>query len=594
MPSAAAISGSLCVRLASSRDRRRIHQLRHEVYAAELGQHACNAEAELHDPLDRFNEYLVVAQGEELCGFLSITPPGQAQYSLDKYLPREQWPFPIDDGLYELRLLTVLKSRRAGPYAALLMHAAQRYLDMWGATRVMAIGRCEVLHLYEKIGMQRMGHTFQSGAVAYELMAAVLRDIEPDTARFEPLLRRWQPRVQWELACPFLPSHESGGNKTISGTNACYHGGEFFKGIGTSFHSLIRRHDVINADVLDAWFPPAPAVMRELSDHLDWLLRTSPPTQCEGLIAEIAKARGVPAACIVPGAGSSDLIFRAMTRWLKPGARVLLLDPTYGEYRHVFRHVVPCHVDSLDLTAEDGFAIDVNRFAWSLRQNYDLVVLVNPNNPTGTHLPRRELEPILKGSSPQTRIWIDEAYVDYLGTEESLERFAAGSDNVAVCKSMSKAYALSGVRVGYLCGPQELMNDLRSITPPWAVSLPAQVAGVWALRDFGYYAQRFAETRILRNELAAQLVALGLTVWPGSANFLLCGLPTSISSVEMLLARCREQNLYLRDVASMTSRTDALAGLFRVAVKDAETNRRMIEIMRGALADTRVRVTCHA
>src|SRR5688500_3403450 len=89
----------------------------------------------------------------------------------------------------------------------------------------------------------------------------------------------------------------------------CYHGGAFFDEVGADFRSLDRRHGIINADVLDAWFPPSPAVGDALRDDLDWLLRTSPPTQCEGLVAAIGEARRLDPASIVVGAGSSDLVF---------------------------------------------------------------------------------------------------------------------------------------------------------------------------------------------------------------------------------------------------------------------------------------------
>src|SRR5262249_62247408 len=63
----------------------------------------------------------------------------------------------------------------------------------------------------------------------------------------------------------------------------CYHGGAFFEAIGEEFETLERRHDIVPADVLDAWFPPAPAVLEALREHLDWLVRTSPPTHRTGL-----------------------------------------------------------------------------------------------------------------------------------------------------------------------------------------------------------------------------------------------------------------------------------------------------------------------
>lgn len=579
---------SFAVRLVSAEDRRRIYQLRHDVYARELGQHHANDRGELTDVLDEFNEYLVVAQGDEIAGFLSITPPGGGRYSLDKYLPREEWPFPVDSGLYELRLLTVVQPHRSGPAAMLLMHAAQRWLQERSATRVMAIGRREVLEIYLKIGLERLGPSFQSGAVQYDLLAAKLDDIVRTVARFGPALRGLQSRVRWGLDCPFFDEPADGTPPTVTAP-ACYHGGAFFEAIGVGFETLGRRHEVINADVLDAWFPPAPAVVQELREHLDWALRTSPPTQCEGLLAEIARARGVSVDSLVPGAGSSDLVFRACLRWLQPGARVLLLDPTYGEYQHVFEHVVPCRVDRLLLDCERDFIVDLDQLSAQLQRGYDLVVIVNPNNPTGMHIRRRDLEPVLRDAPTRTRFWIDEAYIDYVSPDESLERFAAASENVVVCKSMSKVYALSGVRVAYLCGPQAWIQDLTSITPPWVVGLPAQIAGVLALRDPAYYHARYAETRRLREELGAALQQMGVRVWPGKANYLLCRLPDGAGNAADLLARCGQDGLFLRDVASMTARPDAR--MFRVAVKDQAAIQRMIEVLSRALSQVTARST---
>src|SRR5262249_5986977 len=144
---------------------------------------------------------------------------------------------------------------------------------------------------------------------------------------------------------------------------------------------------------------------------------------------------------------------------------------------------------------------------------------------TGQHIPREVLAQVLGGIPRQTRVWIDEAYTDYAGPAESVEAVAAASQNGVVCKSLSKTLALSGARAAYLCAPARIAVDLRSITPPWAISLPAQVATVTALRSLGYYRQRWQETGSLREGLAAGLRGLGLSVISGAINSVLCRLP---------------------------------------------------------------------
>jgi histidinol-phosphate/aromatic aminotransferase/cobyric acid decarboxylase-like protein len=212
-----------------------------------------------------------------------------------------------------------------------------------------------------------------------------------------------------------------------------------------------------------------------------------------------------------------------------------------------------------------------------LADGYDLVVLVNPNSPTGQHVPRAALEEVLVRAPLTTRIWVDEAYLEYAGDGQSLELFGARSENVIVCKSMSKVYALSGARVAYLCAAPHQLEALRSVTPPWAVSLTAQVAAVKALLDPEYYAQRYRETRTLRHELSGQLASLAWDPLPGVANFILCDLPVDGPDTATVSLLCREKGLFLRDVSGMG--TGLACRALRIAVKDRETNRRMVEIL---------------
>ncbi|HLQ37425.1 MAG TPA: histidinol-phosphate transaminase [Planctomycetota bacterium] len=366
----------------------------------------------------------------------------------------------------------------------------------------------------------------------------------------------------------------------------CHHGGASFTAIGERFDTLLRRHEVIAADVLDAWFPPAPAVVSALQQDLPWLLRSSPPAHGTGLQQAIAEARGIPPANVLLGAGSSDLIYRAFCTWLRPESRVLLLDPSYGEYAHVCAQVVGCGHDRLQLLRAADYALDLDAWAARLQDgNYDLAVLVNPNNPTGRQLPRDQLAAALMQVPEHTRVWIDEAYLDYVDPIKSMAALAAASARVFVCKSMSKVYALSGVRVAFLCGPDAELAALRRRTPPWCVGLPAQLAAVRALQSLPYYRDCWLQTQALRAQLRAGLQQLpgGIEVRDGTANFLLCHLPANAPTAAGLLARCRDRGLFLRDVSSMGSFDDRT---FRIAVKDGPTQTRMLAILGECLGRT--------
>jgi histidinol-phosphate/aromatic aminotransferase/cobyric acid decarboxylase-like protein len=164
-----------------------------------------------------------------------------------------------------------------------------------------------------------------------------------------------------------------------------------------------------------------------------------------------------------------------------------------------------------------------------------------------------------------------------VGSSQSLEPFAAASSNVIVCKSMSKVYALSGARAAYLVGPPALIAELAPRTPPWAVSLPAQIAACAALGATEYYAARWRETGVLRQELQRGLEALGWTVTPGCANFLLCQLPPRGPDAGTIVGMARERGLFVRDVGNMGCALGTHA--VRLAVKDRATNARMLDIL---------------
>lgn len=564
--------GRIAISIADARDRKRIYALRHEIYAAELGQHPENDAQILSDQLDSVNAYIVAKIGGEIAGFIAITPPGEAGYSIDKYFAREDVPIVFDDRLYEIRLLTVSRQWRGSLAAPLLMYAAFRYVESVGGTSIVCIGRLEMMEMYKRAGLRSLDRRVQSGRVTYELMTMATGG---DHADHGNKLAELERQVDWRVR-----------GVSFRRRRSCYHGGAFFAAIGDEFDRLEAKAEVINADVLDAWFDPAPAVLGAMREHLPWILRTSPPTQCEGLQRVLGRERGVDSSNILPGAGSSDLIFLGLRHWLDASSRVLILDPMYGEYAHVLEQVVGCTVHRLDLPRGRNYEVDLDELASRIRDRYDWVVLVNPNSPTGRHVDRSSLEAILTRAPRSTRFWIDETYVEYAGPSCSLEQFAAGSSNVVICKSMSKVYALSGARCAYLCGPSHMMDELRSISPPWAVSLPGQIAACEALRSTSYYEGRWAETHVLREQLAAGLEALGWDVVPGCANFLLCHVPPGQPPAAKLVEACRRRGLFIRDVANMGTCFDDRA--VRIAVKDHKTNQDILDRLGAAIAEITV------
>jgi len=247
-------------------------------------------------------------------------------------------------------------------------------------------------------------------------------------------------------------------------------------------------------------------------------------------------------------------------------------------------NVVQCKITRFGLCREEGFIVDTSSLLKELNKGYDMVILVNPNSPTGVHTPKKNIEEMLSKIPRSTIVWLDETYIDFVSSSESLEKFASKSENVIVCKSMSKVYALSGARVAYLCCSPHLIEILKQFAPPWSISLPAQAAAIAALLDEVYYKQKYAETRILRASLKQNLQKLGVReIIDGVANYLLFYLPEHFPQIDEFLECCKQKNLFLRDVSNMGKSIGKNA--VRIAVKDDATNNRMIGIIKQSLLE---------
>jgi histidinol-phosphate/aromatic aminotransferase/cobyric acid decarboxylase-like protein len=179
----------------------------------------------------------------------------------------------------------------------------------------------------------------------------------------------------------------------------------------------------------------------------------------------------------------------------------------------------------------------------------------NPNNPSGKLIPREQLEDAIKLISRSTTVWIDEAYIDYAGRTNSLSEFSVTVPNAIVCRSLSKVLALSGLRVAYLTSNAATIRRLKQITPPWSLSLPAQLVLTEALLDSQYYAKCYAMTHQLREELASELSAYGYSPRSSTANFILVDYPENWPVAQDLIAMARDHKLLLRDVRSMGTQT---------------------------------------
>lgn len=294
---------------------------------------------------------------------------------------------------------------------------------------------------------------------------------------------------------------------------------------GKGFFDALKNKAVC-CDVLDAWFDPSPKAIDAFA-RTGLAMRSSPDLVGDPLKQSISKARSIPIECLTLGAGSSEIIHRVVPKLCGTGPAILL-DPTYSEYAHVLQQA-GCPIKRFPLSPLDGFQINLNALI-EVSSGASLVVLVNPNNPTGRALTREQLLTLRASLSPTTTLWVDEAYVDYCPHDVSVERNACTTERLYVLKSLSKAYALSGLRAAYLVSSVSSSAEFSSATPPWIIGTSAQMAAYAAVEDEAYYAPLWRETNAMVETFAAHVRQLDLEVETGWINAVLVKVPDGCTS----------------------------------------------------------------
>jgi histidinol-phosphate/aromatic aminotransferase/cobyric acid decarboxylase-like protein len=350
------------------------------------------------------------------------------------------------------------------------------------------------------------------------------------------------------------------------------HGGAFWGDIG---YDIKRLGTVVRADVMDAWFPPCPGVMDLFHLAGADLIATSPPENSQPLLSALAVSRGLPEESLRAAGGSSEFIYHSLPYFAVDATRVVVLDPTYVEYLHVANSLLDLPVFAIPLDEDFDAAELVDSIISALLPG-DLLILVNPNSPTGTFIPRSEMARLIDRLPEGVKLWMDETYMEYVGSHESCEALAAARPGVVVCKSMSKVYALSGLRVAYLVGHPDGMDELSRMIPPWSVSLPAMMAAIIALREVRHYKMYYEATESNRLDFADRLRGIGCRVWPSTINCLLTKPPDDAPKVSRILKKLVAEGIYLRDASAMGASAE---GWLRITVRGQSDNARVLHAL---------------
>jgi threonine-phosphate decarboxylase len=283
------------------------------------------------------------------------------------------------------------------------------------------------------------------------------------------------------------------------------------------------------------------ALLAGAADHVD----RYPSADAAPLREALARHHGIPADCILAGNGASELIYLAAA--LYRGRRGRVVTPAFTEYED----------------ACDAYGIALGAAA------PELTFVGNPGSPGGRLLPRKEILAL-----PGILI-VDEAFIDFAGGRESLIDAAAADPRIIVLRSLTKFYALPGLRIGFAVAVPETIRALKLLQPPWSVNQLAQLAGIAAIRDAAYAERTLRELAPAREELRKGLSTLGFDPSPSETNYVLCRVPDAAALQEALLAR----GIAVRNCDSFTGLDPNR--FVRIAVRAPAENRRLLSALAG-------------
>jgi len=242
------------------------------------------------------------------------------------------------------------------------------------------------------------------------------------------------------------------------------------------------------------------------------------------LKAALSGRFGVPAEEILVGNGSNEIIELLVRTFVLPGEEVLTSAQSFIAYK-LAAHA---HGSSLiEAPMKERFHYDLEALQARLSPRTKVVFLANPDNPTGTWFLEKELLRLLGAVSRDTLVVLDEAYVEFVdvpGFQDSLT-LRQRHPNLVILRTFSKIYGLAGLRLGYAFARPELVAFLDRVRAPFNVNMVAQAAGAAALDDEEHVRLSRELVRVERPFLEDGLRALGATVVPSQANFLLADFP---------------------------------------------------------------------
>ena len=315
----------------------------------------------------------------------------------------------------------------------------------------------------------------------------------------------------------------------------------------------------------------SPHARRAITGAIDGLANY-PDSESSALVHALAGYHGISAENILTGNGATELIY-LIPRALRP-KRALIVAPAFSEYERALS-LAGCKADNFILAEEKDFKIDPPLLHAALEKGYDTLWLASPSNPAGSLAPKKIIIDIAhRAANLGITLVVDEAFIEY-SEDESVKKEVLRFDNLIVLRSMTKFFALAGLRVGYLFGHGKIISKLKHYKEPWSLNSPGGAAAIASINDEAYIKKSL---QLMERERAFLLKELqdikGIKLYRPAANYILIKLGDGMDGALLQERLLKEHHILIRDCSNYTGLGE---NFIRVAIKGRKDNKRLLD-----------------
>lgn len=288
---------------------------------------------------------------------------------------------------------------------------------------------------------------------------------------------------------------------------------------------------------------PSPMVAPAIKKCLDQLTPYPDPDWTE-LRTALSQLHDIDASTILCGAGSMELIQCLAHAWLDTSKTVVTTKYAYAFIKTVSQYTGA----AINHVEEIGFTVSIDNIIDAVDENTTIVFIANPGNPTGTRIPRTEIRRLRNTIDPNTLLIIDEAYAEFSDHLDDYLFDLTESTQTVVLRTLSKAYGLAGMRVGWGVFEASIAEQVRKLLNPNNISVLSQKAASACIQDQTFMMETCRHTARLRDHLIDNLTHTGIKPPVSHSNFVLIPF-MSPSEADRVDAHMRQHGMVLRNMA---------------------------------------------